>query len=35
MKELAGKTGVLVELDLPSEGGGTEARSNPHIRGIV
>ena len=25
MKELGGKTGVLVRLDLPSEGGGTEA----------
>ena len=24
-KELGGKTGVLVELDLPSAGGGTEA----------
>ena len=24
-KELGGKTGVLVGLDLPSEGGGTEA----------
>ena len=25
MKELGGKTGVLVGLDLPSAGGGTEA----------
>ena len=25
MKELRGKTGVLVGLDLPSAGGGTEA----------
>ena len=26
---------MSVELELPSEGGGPEARSNPHIRGIV
>ena len=26
MKELRGKTGVLVGLDLPPVGGGTEAR---------
>ena len=31
MKELGGKTGVLVGLDLPSVGGGTEARvGSPH-----
>ena len=31
MKELAGKTGVLVGLDLPSAGGGTEvAVWSPH-----
>ena len=31
MKELGGKTGVLVGLDLPSVGWGTEAGSNTHI----
>ena len=30
MKELGGKTGVLVGQDLPSAGGGTEAGSDPH-----
>ena len=31
MKELGGKTGVLVRLDLPSVGGGTEAGvQSPH-----
>ena len=31
MKELGGKTGVLVGLDLPSSGGGTEAGvGSPH-----
>ena len=34
MKEPGGETGVLVGLDLPSEGGGTEAGvPSPH-RGI-
>ena len=32
MKELVGETGVLVELDLPSVGGGTEAEvQSPHL----
>ena len=35
MKELGGKTGPLVGLDLPLVGSGTEARSDPHIRAIV
>ena len=35
MKELAGKTGVLVRLDLPSAGGETEAGIYPHIRAIL
>ena len=35
MKELGGKTGVLVGLDLPSAGGGTEEGSDPHIGAIV
>ena len=34
MKELAGKTGVLVRLDLPSAGGETEAGIYPHIGAI-
>ena len=32
MKQLGGETGVLVGLDLPSVGGGTEAGSDPHIQ---
>ena len=35
MKEPGGKTEVLVGLDLPSAGGGTEAGSDPHIGAIV
>ena len=35
MKELGGKTGVLVGLDLPSVGWGTEAGSNTHIGATV
>ena len=35
MEELGGKAGLLMGLDLPSVGGGTEAGSNPHIRAIV
>ena len=35
MKELGGKTGVLVGLDLPSAGGETEAGVNPHIGATV
>ena len=35
MKELGEKTGVLVGLDLPSAGGGTEAGVHPHIGAIV
>ena len=35
MKELGGKTGLLVGLDLPLVGSGTEARSDPHIWAIV
>ena len=34
-KELEGKTGVLVELDLPLVGGGIEAGSDPHTGAIV
>ena len=35
MKELGrGETGVLVGLDLPSLGEGTEARVQPHIGAI-
>ena len=30
-KELGGKTGVLVGLDLPSAGGGTEERQEGNI----
>ena len=32
MKELGRETGVLVGLDLPLVGGGTEAGVRPHIR---
>ena len=32
MKELGGKTGVLVRLDLPLVGGGTEAGPIPTFR---
>ena len=35
MKELEGKTGVLVELNLPSAGGETQAWSDPHIGATV
>ena len=35
MKELGGKPGVLVGLDLPSAGAGTEAGIGSHIRAIV
>ena len=35
MKELAGKTGVLVGLDLLSAGSETEAGMDPHIGAIV
>ena len=36
VKELGGKTGVLVGLDLPSASGGTEpGGSDPHIQAIV
>ena len=35
MKELAGKTGVLVRLDLPSAGGETEAGIYPHVGAIL
>ena len=35
MKELGGKTGVLVGLDLPSVGGGLKQRSDPHSGEIV
>ena len=35
MKELVGKTGVLVGLVLPLAGGGTEAGVWPHSRTIV
>ena len=35
MKELGGKTGVLVGLDLPSLGGELKQGSNPHIRATV
>ena len=35
MKELGGKTGVLVRLYLPWMGGGTESGSNPHSGAIV
>ena len=35
MKELGGKTGVLVGLDLPSVGGGTEGGVQFHIGAIV
>ena len=31
MKELGGKTGVLVRLDLPLVGGGTEAGPDTHM----
>ena len=31
MKELGGKTGVLVGLDLPSVCGGLKQGSDPHI----
>ena len=37
-KELGGKTGVLVRLDLPSVGGGMgelKQGSHPHIKAIV
>ena len=33
MKELGGKTGVLVGLDLPPVGGGTEARAQSSHQG--
>ena len=35
MKELGGKTGVLVGLDLHSAAGGTEAGVNTHIVAII
>ena len=35
MKELGGKKGELVGLDLPSAGQGTEASSSPHNGAIV
>ena len=35
MKELRGKTGVLVELDLPSVSGGTKAGVRSHIGVVV
>ena len=35
MKELGGKSGVLVGLDLPTAGRGTEAGSDPHSGGFV
>ena len=35
MKELRGETGVLVGLDLPSEGGGTEVGSDPNSGATV
>ena len=35
MKILGGKTGVLVELDLPSAGRELKKGSDPHIRAIV
>ena len=35
MKELGGKTGVLVVLDLPSAGRELKQGSNPHIGAIV
>ena len=34
-KELGGKTGVLVGLDLPSASGETDAGSDPHTGAIV
>ena len=34
-KELGGKTGVLVGLDLSSAGGGLKQGSDPHSRAIV
>ena len=35
MKELGGKTGVLVRLDLPLVGGELEQGSDLHIRAFV
>ena len=35
MKELGGKTGVLVGLNVPLAVGELEQGSNPHIRAIV
>jgi len=35
MKEVVGKTGMLLGLDLPSAGGETEAGVQSHIRAIV
>ena len=35
MKEVGGKSGELVGLDLPLVGGGTEAGSSPHSGTIV
>ena len=35
MKELGGKTGVLIGQDLPLVGGELKQESDPHIRAIV
>ena len=35
MKELGGKTGVLVGLDLPGVWGELKQRSDPHVKAIV